>query len=524
MAKFAGKTTAPPRVTSPIRSNGIAAPTFEGGDGVERDAKSELFLLAATNMVGEDTFYESATVRDERFTKLIAAVVASDPEWVKGFAGYLRSALNMRSASTVLAAEYVAAGGPNGRAVVSSALQRADEPAELIGYWHSTHGRKMPAALKRGLADAVVNLYNERAALRYDGTGNAIRMGDVIELVHPIPKAPWQSALFRYLIDKRHNREDPRLDGGTHGEEGIALPVIVMDRDLLALPAAERRAALHDGRVAKAGWSWERLAGWLPGGMDADAWSGVIPQMGFMALARNLRNFENKGVPEEVKDAIIARLSDPAEVAKSRQFPFRFWSAYKANASLTWGRALERALDLSVSNIPALPGRTLVLIDTSGSMNSPVSGRSEVKRYEVGAIFAAALAKRCAAGSADVVLFATLDMSFPLQQGESVLRYVERVGRNLGVVGHGTETWRAVQSAYAGHDRIVIFTDEQTADRYVPGASGDMPAIHIFNLAGYGVGMAGGEKVHVYGGFSDATFTLMGLLERGRDAPWPWSQ
>ena len=221
MPKFSGNPLMRVPARSPIRTTATQVPTFEGGDGYARDAKSELFLLAVTNMVSEDTFYEASDARDKRYRDLIAAVVAEDPKWVQGFVGFLRDTMQMRSASTVMATEYVAAGGPNGRAVVSRALQRADEPAETIGYWHSQHGRRLPAALKRGIADACTRLYTERAALRYDGTERAIRMADVIDLCHPTPNGAWQSDLFKYLLDKRHNRDNPRV--------GDTLKVIPLD-------------------------------------------------------------------------------------------------------------------------------------------------------------------------------------------------------------------------------------------------------------------------------------------------------
>ncbi len=63
-----------------------------------------------------------------------------------GLIQYLRSTLLMRSAAVVMAAEYVAAGGVGGRSVVARALQRPDEPAELLGYWLTTHGRNVPDA------------------------------------------------------------------------------------------------------------------------------------------------------------------------------------------------------------------------------------------------------------------------------------------------------------------------------------------------------------------------------------------
>jgi len=168
MTKLNPKGGAPTMVQSPVQTTGVRAHTEEGHRGYERDAKSELFLLAVANMVGEDTFYEGASERDARYRDLIHAVVAEDPEWVAALVPYLRDTMQMRSASVVMAAEYVRAGGPSGRAVVDAALQRADEPGEILAYWATRYGRAFPKPLKRGVADAVQRLYNERAVLKYN--------------------------------------------------------------------------------------------------------------------------------------------------------------------------------------------------------------------------------------------------------------------------------------------------------------------------------------------------------------------
>jgi hypothetical protein len=392
MTKFSGTGKRPVRanVTAAVRTTRRRIATHEGGRAYEREPEAELFLLAATNMVGEDTFYERAADRDARFVDLIhrvtatnAAFIAGDGEDKIGFAQYLRQHMGMRSAAVVMAAEYVAAGGANGRSVIARALQRADEPAELIGYWMAMYGRNLPMPVKRGVADAVRRLYTERAALRYDGLSRSIRMADVIELTHPSPKDARQSALFKHLLDRRHHAEarpDPAL-----------LPILAAAAELEAIPADERRAVLRArGRqaLADAGFSWERLSGWLPGGLDAEAWEAVIPSMGVMALVRNLRNFDRAGISD---DAVIAKLTDPVQVATARLFPYQVWAGYAHAPSDDWKRALGRTLDLTVANIPALDG-TLIVIDTSGPMQAPVSNRSRLQRVEVAAVMAMATA------------------------------------------------------------------------------------------------------------------------------------
>ncbi len=94
---------------------------------------------------------------------------------------------------------------------------------------------------------------------------------------------------------------------------------------------------------------------------------------------------------------VAAGISDPAEAARSRQFPFRYLAAYRHAPSLRWPYPLERALGHSLASVPALPGRTLVLVDRSGSMfSSRMSDRSELNRADAAAVFGTALAVRAA--------------------------------------------------------------------------------------------------------------------------------
>jgi hypothetical protein len=491
--------------------------TFEGGRGHEPDLESELFLMAATYLAGEDSFYERADQREARFVKLIHRVVATNPGFVVRLAPYLRGELKIRSASIVLAAEYVAAGGERGRPVIDSVLQRGDEPAEMVGYWHSRHGRKLPMAVKRGVADGAVRLYNERSALRYDGVGRAVRMADVIELTHPKPRDAKQSALFKWLLDRRH-RNDAVADPDV-------LPTLAAAEGLAAVPVDERRALLDERgpeMLAKAGTSWERLSGWLPGGMDAEAWESVIPSMGVMALVRNLRNFDEQGISPAAVEVVLGRITDPEEVAKARLFPYHVWAAYKHAPSDDWKRALGATLDLTTKNIPALD-RTLVVIDMSGSMQAPVSSRSVMSRVEVAAVMAAVTAKRST--NADVVIFGQTNQAVELHKGASVLGHVDRLVRMIGVVGHATFGHGAIAAHFnrRKHDRVVVFTDDQMHDAGSVDISA-VPLIYTVDLAGYRPRSmtAGGRGRYTLAGFSDATFSLMHTLEAGRDADWPF--
>ena len=528
MVKFSGTNRKPNRanITAPIRTRARRAFTHERGVGYTRNAESDLFLLAATNMVGEDTFYETASTRDERFVQLVRHVTKTNPQFLAGadvdagkvgLVQYVRETMLMRSAAVVMAAEYVAAGGEGGRSVVARALQRPDEPAEMVGYWTTRHGRNLPMPIKRGVADAARRLYNERAVLRYDGLTRQTRMADVLELTHPAPRDDKQSALFKYILDRRHH--------GDAVADATVLPVLAAAAALDAVPEGERRAVLRErgpAALAEAGVSWERLSGWLPGGMDADAWTAVIPSMGAMALVRNLRNFDEAGIGKRTVNAVIDKITNPAEVAKARLFPYQVWAAYHHAPSYNWKRALGRTLELTVQNIPALDS-TLVVIDTSGSMQARVSGRSVMSRVEVAAVMAMATAKR--ARDVDVVIFGQGNARMTIRPGTSVLQGANEVVRSVGSVGHATFGHTAIAEWFdpARHRRVVMFTDDQQHDAGRVRLD-HVPLIYTFNLAGYRPSSlpAGERGRYSLGGFTDATFTMMDVLERGQNAEWPF--
>ncbi|MEU4271645.1 TROVE domain-containing protein [Streptomyces sp. NPDC026092] len=523
MARFNTRTVGA-RTTSPVVST-HRAPTHQGGIGVLREPRSELFLLAVANFVTQRTFYESGEERDDRFAGLVRKLAVEDPEWTAGLLRWLRSEAHMRTASLVGAAEYVRARldagvetGPTNRQVVDSVLLRADEPGELLGYWTSTYGRNIPKPVKRGVADAVQRLYSAKSLLKYDTDSKGYRFGDVLNLTHaaPDPEKPWQGELFRYALDRRHRPETAAPPASS--------PVLAAHRALMDLPVEERRAVVTGPggaeRLAGAGMTWEALAGWLQGPMDAAAWEAVIPSMGAMALVRNLRNFDGAGVSDEVAARVAARISDPKAVAASRQFPFRYLAAYRHAPSLRWAYPLEQALGHSLANVPALPGRTLVLVDRSGSMWSRLSDRSELNRADAAAVFGTAVAMRAA--DADLVEFGTSSAPVPYQAGESVLKVLDRFG-NLG----GTNTTEAVRRHYKGHDRVLIVTDEQAAHSRLGDPTAQVPdhvPVYTWNLAGHRVGHApsGTGRRHTFAGLTDAAFRMVPLLEAGRRADWPW--
>lgn len=543
MAKYntrRGRQT-PGAARSPITTElSPSGKTHEGAAGYARDAKSELFLMAVSSFAGEQSFYESAGEQHARLIALVHGIACDDPEWLLRFTRWLRGTANIRTAAIVIAAEAVKArrdAGAHGmsREIVRAAIQRADEPGEMLAYWMSQYGRTIPTPMKRGIGDRMIDMVTEFSYLKYgNSSSRSFSFADVINLTHPGDRTSSrqsirdiaQHELFKYILTVRYHPNTPISP---------TLRMLSRRKALMELPAHKRREVLLTDPTAlrDAGMTWESLAGWLQGPMDAHAWEAIIPSMGYMALLRNLRNFDAAYVSDSIASDVIRRLTDPEAVQKSKQLPMRFLSAHRATQSVRWAHAIEVALNLSLSNIPQLDGKTLILIDTSGSMNSTFSKDGKLKRWDAAAMFGIALGARCE--KADIVSFSggwysrndDITKVFPKINGESLLRSIDRWGSGGYFIGGGTETAAALRKHYLNHDRVVILTDEQAmyGEHDVNSAIPQTTPMYTWNLAGYKYGHAPSDispTRHTFGGLTDKGFEMIPLLERGAACDWPF--
>lgn len=528
MARLNARTTTT-RSRGPITT--AATPTLrtaEGAPGYERDAKSELFLLGVSYFAGEMAAYEGADTRDQRFAGLVRTIAVQDPQWMVGFITWLRGTANIRTGSVIAAAEsaevLIKAGKPElVPAIINGALQRADEPGEFLAYWRTkvrpgrTH---TPRPVDRGLSLAMARLYTEYTLLKYDTGTKGYRFGDVIEIAHPNPahvhirddggSTAHQAALYKYALDRRRGAEPP-----------ADLAMLGTAHRINRLSTEDKRALLltDDGRsqLKAGGMTWEDIAGF--GRMDATAWQAAIPLMGYMALLRNLRNFEEAGIDRATKDQVAAILADPAKVAKSRQLPLRFLSAYRNVPSDFFKPPVDDALNASLANVPALGGNTLALVDRSGSMFGYDSAHGSVTWADTAALFGTAVALR--AERATLVEFGTSSQEVRIPRGANLLKVIGSQFHELG----GTYTADAVRQHYKGHDRVVIITDEQAWSGHGDPAAqvpGNVP-VHTFNLAGYRAAQdKTGPNRYQWGGLNDSCFRLIPMVEEGATANWPW--
>lgn len=505
MSRFAGTAVRRPR-PGPSNIQGVAARTHNGAPGfTPGDPHVELFNLAVSGMLA-DNFYEKGQAQIERIRQLVPQCAT---DWLVSFVTWLRLDAGMRSAPLVIAAEMAKDGSrERRRKIVNAALQRADEPAEFIAYWGSI---TLPAGVQRGLSDAMQRLYTERSLLKWDGNDRPWRFGDVIEVVHPKPKDATQKALYRYALDRRRH---------PHAEIPEELRGIHESRYADRLPESERRRYLERHGIPKL-WSWERLAGWLPGGMDAQAWEAAIPNMGLIALVRNLNNFDRAGIGDAARASVESKISDPIRIIESGIMPHQFLTAYHSMETDNWKLVLARCVESALRNLPWFGGDVLIMVDCSGSMDDPVGdgkSRLPLTRSQLAGFMAEALARRF--DSATIVPYGnqargayTPQKHVPILRAAADKRYAADMG--------GTYTWLNTVKAYGGQSRVIVITDEQAHDS-------DTGAIKVpvitWNVAGYRPHHAnhGTPNRAFVAGIGDQAFKVLPSLISRSQARWPW--
>jgi hypothetical protein len=203
------------------------------------------------------------------------------------------------------------------------------------------------------------------------------------------------------------------------------------------------------------------------------------------------------------------------------QFPFRFLSAYQANSgNIKIQAAMEEALEASLSNVPVLKGKTLIMVDRSPSMfpGWAYSGntKDELSNADKAAIFGSALALR--AEDATLVQYGDRSDEVPFRSGDSVLPMLTKFK-----MYNGTETARAIRKHFDGHDRVIVITDEQYQGSDPSKAVSESVPMYTWNLVGYAAGSkSGSQKRHTFAGLTDKAFQQIGLIESGQHGTWPW--
>lgn len=479
-----------------ITPSNIPARTAEGGQGFLRDAKMELYSLVVTSLLSGDTYYEKGEDRLARLQNLIKQVMGMKDgvEFLAGLAVYARDEMHMRSSPTMLSAELFINKVAGANQVAREVWMRGDEHLEALAYVKAT-GEKRPKQMLRAVAERL-RRFDPYHAVKYACSNKTFTQRDALRLAHPMPSTPKQSALFKFITQG--------WDKLTTFEQSLLPEITKM----------------------KAGdsFTWEQQISTQ--GSTKETWELAIPKMGYMALLRNLRNFIDKDVSKSVIDAVCAKLSDENEVRRSKQFPYRFLNAYLAiskckecYAKNALGKAIRKAVDYSVFNVPDLEGDSLILVDISGSMQSPLStpkgpDQNGTDLMTVAAMMGAIISTKA---QGETWAFGTSAERSVFGAGDDVFRRVEVIKSATTRLGWGTNIGSSLTQAFnakkgGSYRRAICLTDMQAHDdtwNAVKAYRAKNPnfSMYVIDMQGYKVScLPKGNGCYQLAGFSDRVF------------------
>lgn len=289
-------------------------------------------------------------------------------------------------------------------------------------------------------------------------------------------------------------------------------------RDVLFLSHAKPRDAAQAGVWKKLVWgrlstpdTWEVAlsASGKEGVADKrEAWERLLrdKKLGALALLRNLRNLREAGVDEAL---VLEALS---AMSTARVLPFRFLAA--ARYAPQWEAELEQAMLKAVAEQPKLAGRTIVLVDVSGSMTAPLSRRSDMHR--TGAAYGLAVLLREMAEKVGVFSFSDNLVEVPARRGFALRDAIDASQRHNGTyLGKAVEELnrRSEHNPNERYDRLIVITDEQSHDS-VPKLAGKG---YVINVASYKNGVGYGAWTHV-DGWSESVIEYIRVLERATNS------
>lgn len=318
------------------------------------------------------TYYADAETQLDRVLTLASKV---SPEMVGKIAVYAREHGFMKDMPALLLATLaVERPGNKNLVVFKQVFPRVIDSVKMLRNFvqvirSGKVGRKsFGSAVKKQIQSFIVKM--DPNDLFRQSIGNDPSLADIIKMVHPKPRNKTQEALFGYLLDKEFKVS------------------------LLPSDAKDFEKFKKDPSGAPPEINFQFLSNIK---MSPTQWADLAKAMSWQTLRMNLNTLARNGA-FDIKglDSFVAeRLRDPEAIQKAKVFPFQLLAAYKNAYSTAIPNkvfnALQDAVEIAVKNVPELPGKTVIAVDVSGSMHSPVTGTRPGSTSKVMCLDAASL-------------------------------------------------------------------------------------------------------------------------------------
>ncbi len=446
-----------------------AAPvyTHEGAKAANINAEQQLRRSVMACMLWEDSFYESGEEIGARIPSLIAQC---RPEFVAACAAHARGDMKLRHAPLLIVREMARLPKHKGMVakLLADVIMRPDEITEFLAIYWKDKRQPLSAQVKKGLA-AAFRKFDEYALAKYNREGS-VRLRDALFLSHSKPADAHGAP---YTKKERKQAEQYELTAGER------LYKRLVDGELVTPDTWE--VALSAGADKKE--TFERLM--------------AERKLGALAFLRNLRNMTEAGVSV----ATISAYAQGLNVEKV--LPFRFIAAARVVPQLE--PVLEPLMLKCMEGQDKLPGRTVLLVDVSGSMDERISAKSDLRRLDAACGLAILLREVCQ--EVIVCTFSNSLANVPPRRGFALRDAIVTSQQHAGT--YLAQTLQAIHANPQNvYDRIIVITDEQTHDGIVPPRGKG----YVLNVASNKNGVGYGAWNHI-DGWSEAVVDYLRAFE-----------
>ena len=399
-------------------ANKFVEERLAGGLGLKAARQENIALLrrvVLANLLWENNAYVNGVATANEISRLIPLCKPSE---VADLAVEARLAQKLRHTPLFIAVEMLkhTEHAKLVKDVLPKIITRADMLTDFLAIYKKQNGHIKPIAnsAKIGLAESFKN-FKEYHFAKYDRNSD-IKLRDVMFLVRPKPDQG-REELYKKIADRTLETPDTW------------------------------EVALSTGQDKKA--TWTRLI--------------AEGKIGGLAMLRNISNMKKAGVDKKV---IVAGLET---LKSSMLLPLNFLATARMNPEFE--REIEDAMLKSYINLPRLTGKTLFIVDVSGSMGRLTSSGSDFSRLDQACAMAMLAVNQCedyeiviTAGSDSYGTHSTKKIAYP-KKGFGLFQQLT----DGSVGGGGIFTRQCLEwckeELGSGFDRTIIFSDSQDCDR-----------------------------------------------------------
>lgn len=473
----------------------------------------ELRLIAMLNTLKlEPQYYRSENETMRELRDLIERIGLKDPYFVCQAIKYSRCMRDgMRSINHLAAAlvspfisgkDYAKRfyGPYNKKTQEGGCIFRPDDMSEIKEVYNALNKGTLSNAMKKGFAKAIEALDTYQLG-KYRSS-----IIDMSNLVHP------NSSLSKAVIT---------VDGKQIKALDAIMQGITVSADTWEVANSE--AGQMVAKAVKEGKLDKEEAKEVLAQAKNDNWESLLNEgkLGILAALRNIRNMMTNP-RREVINSLCELLSNPEAIKRGMIQPYQMDIAYEIINDEFYGSpykkqvqdALIKGFELAIPNLKkALPGKTLVMVDCSGSMTWPCfNGKSRMRASaaEKAGLLAAAIAK---ATDADVIQFGTSASYMNYDKSLDVFS----LGKKISTAHMGgtsiAAAFECARRARKSYDRIILLSDNEANlgctrrayQNYIHDVCS--PYIYAVDLAAYGTApLKNNDKVNYYYGYGYKLF------------------